>query len=107
MTIMANAGSSISIGGYVAGGFNDGKGHGAVGNTVWLEATSIGTSKLTVNNFIVGGYLRSGAGSTNGNTVVIKTLSSLVLTLQQDLMKASAKLKTTQSFLRMLMLPEA
>ena len=72
VTIMANAGSSISIGGYVAGGFNDGKGHGAVGNTVWLEATSIGTSKLTVNNFIVGGYLRSGAGSTNGNTVVIK-----------------------------------
>lgn len=72
VTITANAGSSIAIGGYVAGGFNDGKGHGAVGNIVWLEAASVSTSKLTVDNFVVGGYLRSGEGSTNGNTVVIK-----------------------------------
>ncbi len=70
ITVAENA--SISIDGYVAGGFNDGKGHGAVGNTVWLEAASTSTSKLAVDNFVVGGYLRSGEGSTNGNTVVIK-----------------------------------
>lgn len=70
ITVAENA--YISIDGYVAGGFNDGKGHGAVGNTVWLEAASVSTSKLTVDNFVVGGYLRSGEGSTNGNTVVIK-----------------------------------
>lgn len=63
----------LVIAGYVAGGFNDGTGHGgADGNTVWLETALTNTSKLTVDNFIVGGYLRSGEGSTNGNTVVIK-----------------------------------
>lgn len=73
VTILARENASIVIAGYVAGGFNDGTGHGgADGNTVWLETALTNTSKLTVDNFIVGGYLRSGEGSTNGNTVVIK-----------------------------------
>ena len=73
VTILARENASIVIAGYVAGGFNDGTGNGdSSGNTVWLEAASVSTSKLTVDNFVVGGYLRSGEGSTNGNTVVIK-----------------------------------
>lgn len=73
VTVLARENASIVIAGYVAGGFNDGTGHGgADGNTVWLETALTNTSKLTVDNFIVGGYLRSGEGSTNGNTVVIK-----------------------------------
>lgn len=65
--------AELNVKGYVAGGFNDGTGNGdSSGNTVWLEAASVSTSKLTVDNFVVGGYLRSGEGSTNGNTVVIK-----------------------------------
>ena len=75
VTILARENASIVIAGYVAGGFNDGTGHGgADGNTVWLETALTNTSKLTVDNFIVGGYLRSGEGSTNGNTVVIKNV---------------------------------
>ena len=36
-----------------------------------------------------------------------KSWRFLILTLRQDLMRASAKLKTTQSFLKMQTLPEA
>lgn len=64
--------AEINVKGYVAGGYNDGNGKGSSnGNTVILEVASPGSSSLAIENFVIGGYLRTGDGSTNNNIVQV------------------------------------
>ena len=64
--------AKINVRSYVAGGYNDGNGEGcANGNTVILENLSQEISNLTVENFVIGGYLRTGEGETSGNKVQV------------------------------------
>lgn len=67
--------TKTNVKGYVAGGYNDGNGLGtSSGNSVLVEAVAKDLSGLTVENFVIGGYMRTGEGNTNNNLVQLNNV---------------------------------